>query len=92
MTMVSTHYRGTPARPRAHEITCMSTPQSYVHIQTIDSEVVLELSGRDGSAASISLSAADAQRLGELLVSATADQSLRTPALLHTREQGVDAA
>lgn len=92
MSIVSTHYRGTPARPRAHEITCMSTPQSYVHIQTNDSEVVLELSGRDGCAASISLSVADSHRLGELLVSVAADHVLRTPTLLHAHEQGVDAA
>lgn len=92
MTMVSTHYRGTPARPRAHEITCLSTSQGCAHIEIIDSVVVLELSGRDGSAVSIRLSVAESQRLAELLVSASTDQDRHTPALLRTHEHGVGAA
>lgn len=92
MTMVSTHYRGTPARPRAHEITCLGTSQGYAHIEIIDSAVALELSGPDGSATSIALSVLEAQRLAELLVRASGDQDRRTPTLLRLHEQGANVA
>lgn len=92
MNMVSTHYRGTPARPHAQEITCLSTAQGYAHIEITDSVVALELSGRDGSAVSISLSVAETQRLAELLVSASAHQDRRTPTRLRTHAYGMDAA
>lgn len=92
MTIVSTHYRGTPARPRAHEITCLSTSQGYAHIEIIDSAVALELSGRDGSAASITLNVFEAERLAELLVRDSDDRDRRTPTLLRIHEQGADAA
>lgn len=73
MTIVTTHYRGTPARPRAHKYVCLRAVQGHVHIEATGTTVALELSCHEGSFSSLHLSLEEAHALAELLKDSVPD-------------------
>ena len=67
MTIVTTHYRGTPARPRAHGYACLRATQGHIHIEATDTAVAVDLSSHEGSTVSLCLTPVEAHALAELL-------------------------